>query len=80
MIAERALAIFPLFGELEAPLQVGSGNSTIIVLAGALGTAPMRMDICRHTARTYRDEGPCPGRLSSSWGVNPHSDSPARRV
>jgi len=32
MIAERALAIFPFFGELEAPLQVVSGNSTIIVL------------------------------------------------
>jgi hypothetical protein len=42
MIAERALAIFAFFGELEAPLQVVSGNSTIIVLAGALGTAITR--------------------------------------
>ena len=45
MIAERALAIFPFFGELEAPLQVVSGNSTIIVLAGALGTDDHQMDV-----------------------------------
>jgi hypothetical protein len=38
MIAERALAIFAFFGELRAPLQVVSGNSTIIVFGGALGT------------------------------------------
>ena len=42
MIAERALAIFAFFGELDAPLQVVSGNSTIIVFAGALGTATTR--------------------------------------
>ena len=58
MIAERALAISPFFGELDVPLQVGSGKSTIIVLAGVLGTAPMRMDIRRRTARPYRDEVP----------------------
>jgi hypothetical protein len=39
MIAERPLAILPFFGELEAPSQVGSGNSTIIVFEGALGAA-----------------------------------------
>ena len=38
MTAERVLAIFALFGELEAPLQVVSGNSTIIVFAGEPGT------------------------------------------
>jgi hypothetical protein len=39
---ERALLIFAFFGELEAPLQVVSGNSTIIVLEGALGTDTTR--------------------------------------
>jgi hypothetical protein len=34
---DRALAIFPFFGELEAPLQVASGNSTIIVSVAPAG-------------------------------------------
>jgi hypothetical protein len=36
--ADLALAICDFFGELDAPLQVVSGNSTIMVLDGALGT------------------------------------------
>ena len=36
--AERAEAIRAFFGESLAPGQVGSGNSTIIVFPGALGT------------------------------------------
>jgi hypothetical protein len=37
-IAERARLICAFFAELRAPLQLVSGNSTIIVLAGELGT------------------------------------------
>jgi hypothetical protein len=42
MRAERAEAIRAFFGESLAPGQVGSGNSTIIVLLGALCTPTTR--------------------------------------
>ena len=67
MIAERALAIFPFFGELEAPLQVVSGNSTIIVFAGALGTDTTRW-MSRSSSSfisTRRAADPVVGRLHS---------------
>jgi hypothetical protein len=52
MSAERALAIFAFFGELEAPLQLVSGNSTIIVFDGALGT-----DTTRWMSRSSSSDG-----------------------
>jgi hypothetical protein len=40
--AERAAAILDFFGESLAPGRVGSGNSTIIVFIGELGTPTTR--------------------------------------
>src|SRR5258708_1512869 len=48
--SERAFAICDFLGELDAPLQLVSGNSTIIVLDGELGT-PITRWMSRSSSR-----------------------------